>query len=55
MTTSANDRGSLVSREWVDEAIRRVDADTNRSADTHLHVFPLPAGAEMTVTFRAAA
>ena len=43
MTTAADDRGSLVSREWVDEAIRRVDADTNRSADTHLHVFPLPA------------
>ncbi|WP_370616376.1 PLP-dependent cysteine synthase family protein [Mumia sp. Pv 4-285] len=31
-------------RSWVDEAIRRVDADANRSADTHLHVFPLPGG-----------
>ena len=31
-----------MSREWVDEAIRRIDADTNRSADTHLHVFTLP-------------
>jgi cysteine synthase len=29
-------------REWVAEAIRRVEADANRSADTHLHVFPLP-------------
>jgi len=29
-------------RAWVDEAIRRVEADNNRSADTHLHVFPLP-------------
>src|SRR3954451_20238033 len=29
-------------RSWVDEAIRRVEADSNRSADTHLHVFPLP-------------
>ena len=29
-------------RGWVDEAIRRVEADSNRSADTHLHVFPLP-------------
>jgi cysteine synthase len=29
-------------REWVDEAIRRVEADANRSADTHLHVFRLP-------------
>jgi cysteine synthase A len=29
-------------RAWVAEAIRRVEADANRSADTHLHVFPLP-------------
>jgi cysteine synthase len=29
-------------REWVAEAIRLVEADANRSADTHLHVFPLP-------------
>ncbi len=29
-------------RAWVNEAIRRVEADNNRSADTHLHVFPLP-------------
>ena len=29
-------------REWVHESIRRVEADNNRSADTHLHVFPLP-------------
>ena len=28
---------------WVNEAIRKVEADSNRSADTHLHVFPLPA------------
>jgi cysteine synthase A len=26
----------------VDEAVRKVEADSNRSADTHLHVFPLP-------------
>jgi cysteine synthase A len=26
----------------VNEAVRRIDADANRSADTHLHVFPLP-------------
>jgi cysteine synthase len=30
-------------RAWVDEAIRLVEADANRSADTHLHAFPLPA------------
>src|SRR5918998_1792617 len=29
-------------RPWVSEAIRLVEADANRSADTHLHVFPLP-------------
>jgi len=29
-------------RDWLTEAIRRVEADANRSADTHLHVFPLP-------------
>src|ERR1700754_2550340 len=29
-------------RTWVNEAIRKVEADANRSADTHLHVFPLP-------------
>ncbi len=27
---------------WVNEAVRVIDADANRSADTHLHVFPLP-------------
>jgi cysteine synthase A len=30
-------------RTWLHEAIRKVEADANRSADTHLHVFPLPA------------
>ena len=29
-------------RAWLHEAVRRVQADANRSADTHLHVFPLP-------------
>ncbi|MCW2753721.1 MAG: Cysteine synthase [Marmoricola sp.] len=31
-----------VGRGWLNEAVRRVEADANRSADTHLHVFPLP-------------
>jgi cysteine synthase len=31
------------SRGWVHEAIAKVEADANRSADTHLLVFPLPA------------
>ncbi|MBD8607383.1 PLP-dependent cysteine synthase family protein [Aeromicrobium sp. CFBP 8757] len=33
---------STESRDWIAEAIRRVDADANRSADTHLHVLPIP-------------
>ncbi len=36
------DRGSDTDREWVTEAIRKVEADANRSADTHLLPFPLP-------------
>jgi cysteine synthase A len=36
------DRSSGRTRAWVTEAIRRVEADANRSADTHLHSFPLP-------------
>jgi len=43
MTTPATGRGELASRGWANEAIRRIEADANRSADTHLHVFPLPA------------
>ena len=40
-------RTDRVARAWLDEAIRRVEADANRSADTHLHVYPLPAGWEI--------
>jgi cysteine synthase len=36
------DRSSRAGRDWVDEAVRRVEADANRSADTHLVPFPLP-------------
>jgi cysteine synthase A len=39
---AAVDRYSARTRAWVHEAIRRVEADANRSADTYLHVFPLP-------------
>src|SRR5918994_1857588 len=41
--TSANGREPLAPREWANEAVRRLEADANRSADTHLHTFPLPA------------
>jgi cysteine synthase A len=37
------DRSSRTARDWVDEAVRRVEADANRSADTHLVPLPLPA------------
>jgi cysteine synthase A len=40
--TESLDRSSPSTRAWVYEAIRRVDADANRSADTHLLQFPLP-------------
>ncbi|MEU4574529.1 MULTISPECIES: PLP-dependent cysteine synthase family protein [Nonomuraea] len=36
------DRHDSGTRSWVAEAIRKVEADANRSCDTHLHVFPLP-------------
>ncbi|WP_019630030.1 PLP-dependent cysteine synthase family protein [Actinomadura atramentaria] len=36
------DRCDPERRAWIAEAVRVVDADANRSADTHLHVFPLP-------------
>ncbi|MGN6722305.1 MAG: PLP-dependent cysteine synthase family protein [Marmoricola sp.] len=35
-------RGDAEKRAWVRNAIAIVEADANRSADTHLHVFPLP-------------
>ncbi|MEV6816708.1 pyridoxal-phosphate dependent enzyme, partial [Micromonospora sp. NPDC051296] len=36
------DRCDETSRRWVTEAIAAVEADANRSADTHLLPFPLP-------------
>ena len=30
-------------RAWADEAVRRINAENNRSADTHLYSVPLPA------------
>jgi cysteine synthase A len=43
MSVDDIDRSSRTARDWVDEAIRRVEADANRSADTHLVPFSLPA------------
>nr|WP_229698807.1 PLP-dependent cysteine synthase family protein [Wenjunlia tyrosinilytica] len=36
------DRSDPGYREWLKEAVRKVQADANRSADTHLLRFPLP-------------
>ncbi|MFB7075682.1 PLP-dependent cysteine synthase family protein, partial [Streptomyces sp. NPDC056290] len=36
------DHSDSVYRAWLKEAVRRVQADANRSADTHLLRFPLP-------------
>jgi cysteine synthase A len=33
----------LQDRAWADEAVRRINAENNRSADTHLYSVPLPA------------
>ena len=43
MTTTDLSRGSAGDRSWSDEAIRLVEADANRSADTHLVRYELPA------------
>jgi cysteine synthase A len=39
---TAVDRCSDTTRDWVCEAVRIIEADANRSADTHLLPFPLP-------------
>ncbi|GAA4001312.1 PLP-dependent cysteine synthase family protein [Allokutzneria multivorans] len=36
------DRCCEQTRDWVNEAVRIIDADANRSADTHLLPYPLP-------------
>ncbi|MGH3680473.1 MAG: PLP-dependent cysteine synthase family protein [Natronosporangium sp.] len=38
----AMDRCDEAARAWVTDAVARVEADANRSADTHLLPFPLP-------------
>src|ERR687887_918996 len=43
MPVSRLRRERLGSRAWANDAVARLEADANRSADTHLHTFPLPA------------
>jgi cysteine synthase A len=33
----------MIDREWTHRAVRKIEADVNRSADTHLRRVPLPA------------
>ncbi|MEU9008028.1 pyridoxal-phosphate dependent enzyme, partial [Streptomyces sp. NPDC048551] len=42
MTTVDVDHSDADYRAWLKEAVRKVQADANRSADTHLLRFPLP-------------
>ncbi|GAA4859166.1 MULTISPECIES: PLP-dependent cysteine synthase family protein [Saccharopolyspora] len=37
------DRSCDRTRGWTSEAVRKIEADANRSADTHLLTYPLPA------------
>ncbi len=43
MGTDDIDRSSRTARAWLDDAVRRVEADANRTGDTRLIPFPLPA------------
>lgn len=42
MDTTSLDRSGILERNWSRDAIATVEADANRSADTHLLPFPLP-------------
>ncbi|MGX9788501.1 L-cysteine desulfhydrase Cds1 [Mycobacterium sp. MMS18-G62] len=43
MTDKASTASRAQPRSWVDNAVRLIEADTRRSADTHLLRYPLPA------------
>ncbi len=40
------------SQSWLNEAIRKIDADYNRSADTHLHKMDIPGAPGITLYFK---
>jgi cysteine synthase A len=42
VTTHANRPQGFQTRDWANAAVRRLEADDNRSSDTHLHRFELP-------------
>ncbi|MGE5336972.1 MAG: PLP-dependent cysteine synthase family protein [Gemmatimonadota bacterium] len=43
MRSSLPEKGSIVSRAWINEAIHRIERDFQRSSDTHLILLDLPA------------
>ncbi|MGV9801825.1 PLP-dependent cysteine synthase family protein, partial [Mycobacterium sp. NPDC003449] len=42
VTAAASTASRSRPREWVDNAVRLIEADAKRSADTHLLRYPLP-------------
>lgn len=48
----AADRVAANDRDWVNDALRRIEADFNRSADTHLFRLELPAFPGLTLYFK---
>ncbi|HYD98749.1 MAG TPA: PLP-dependent cysteine synthase family protein, partial [Alphaproteobacteria bacterium] len=42
----------MAGRDWVYEAVRRIEADFHRSADTHLFRYDLPALPGITLYFK---
>ena len=51
---TANHLAEGVDRDWVAEAVRRIEADFNRSADTHLLELALPRLGKARSAFAAA-
>jgi len=52
MTDSRHWRDMTISRHWRDDAVRRIEADNNRSADTHLFRLELPGIPEIELYFK---
>ncbi len=41
-----------MSREWVNDAIRKIEADAHRSSDTHLYPLPIPGVPDIHLYFK---
>ncbi len=44
----------MADRTWVYSAIRKIDADFNRSSDTHLILVPVPSAPDVQLYFQPA-